>query len=121
MLHTDFDPQTRVLVATSSGTVSHRDYVDVYMPAVDAAVKEAGEIKLLHVFPPDFESFEPQAMWDDANLGLRHLREITRLGVVADVDWVRHAAAMMGFLMPAEVRTFRLKDRAAADEWLRNG
>ena len=35
MLHTDFDPQTRVLVATSSGTVSHRDYVEVYMPPVN--------------------------------------------------------------------------------------
>ena len=121
MLETEFDPKDRVLVATSSGTVTHQDYVDVFVPAVAAAVKEAGAIRLLHVFTSDFERFAPQAMWDDANLGLHHLKDITRLGIVADVDWVRHAAEMMGLLMPAEVRSFRLQDRAAADGWVRSG
>lgn len=118
MLTTEFDPMTGVLTATASGEVTHHDYADVFMPAVDDAVRQSGQIRLLYVFTSEFEGFSAQAMWDDSRLGMQHLQDFTKIAVVSDKGWVRNGVSMFGVFMPAEVKAFRLSEFEAARNWV---
>jgi SpoIIAA-like len=39
------------------------------------------------------------------------------MALVTDVDWMRHAANALAFLMPGEIEVFPLAERAAASAW----
>jgi hypothetical protein len=39
------------------------------------------------------------------------------MALVSDVDWVRHLAAVFGWMIPGEFEHFGLGERSAAIEW----
>jgi hypothetical protein len=53
----------------ASGRVSGSEYREVLLPAIrDAA--EGGEIRLMFALGPEFEEFEPGALWEDTKVGV---------------------------------------------------
>lgn len=117
MIHTEFDPETNLLVADGSGEIVHEDYDEVLSPAVDAAVRHSGKINFLYRIGPDFQGFGARAMWDDARLGVSHWRDFRRIAVVTDSDWLGGAVRAFMAMMPAEVRVFSLAEENAARAW----
>jgi hypothetical protein len=57
-------------------------------------------------------------MWEDLKVGVAHLSRWERIAVVTDVEWIRNAVRVFGFLMPAAVQVFPLSAEAAAREWI---
>lgn len=103
-----------------SGEVSRRDYDEMLVPALREAV-EAGGVRCLCQMGPDFEGYEASAVWEDmktgANLGIGHLSAWKRMALVTDVDWVRHLAALFGWMTPGELKVFAVSDLMEAKEW----
>jgi SpoIIAA-like len=104
------------------GSVTRDDYVDVLMPATKKAAEENGEIRLVFQAGPDFEHFTPGMMGADVTegltFGMKHWSAWKRMAVVTDVDWLRHAMSMFGWMTPGEARVYPLDELEQAKAWV---
>jgi hypothetical protein len=102
--------------------VTRDDYTDVLLPALDEAVKDKGEIRLLFQIGPDFERFTAGMMATDTTQGLgfgvKQWSAWKRMAVVTDVDWLRHTMQLLGWMTPGEARLFALSDLQEAKDWV---
>ena len=105
-----------------TGRLTRRDYTEVMLPILRAAVEREDKVRVLVVLDRDFDGLEPGALWEDlraaAELGIRHRSSWERIAVVTDTDWVRRATELLGWLSPGDIRVFPLADLEAAKSWL---
>ena len=118
MLELMRDLPDNIVGVVATGEVTAADYEAVLIPAVEAAIKAYGRIRVLYHVAPGFTGFTAGAMWDDATMGLSHFGSWEKAAVVTDVEWIRGATQAMGFLMPCPVRTFGDAALADAREWI---
>lgn len=111
----------RVVGLRGKGRVTGDDYEQVLMPRVDAVLKAHDKVRLLYVLGDDFDGYSGGAMWDDAKLGMEHLRKWERIAVVTDVDWVEHAVKAFGWMIPGKVKRFDDDELDDAREWITEG
>ena len=104
-----------VVGVEAHGKVTAEDYEQVLKPAVEAA---GSRVRLLYVLGHDFPDYTAGAAWEDAKLGLGHLRAWERIAIVGDADWLRHAIQVLGWIMPGEVKVFGTDELDSAREWV---
>jgi hypothetical protein len=107
-----------VVGVEAHGKVTAEEYEQVLVPAVEAARAKDGKVRLLYVLGHSLPDYTTGAAWEDAKLGLGHLGSWERIAIVGDADWLRHAIHGLGWLMPGEVKVFRLAELDAAREWV---
>jgi len=107
-----------VLAFTAKGTVTADDYESIIIPAVEKRFSRQGKVRFLYHLGDDFSGFEAAAMWDDAKLGLKHIRGWEKIAVVSDVEWIRAAVKVFGLMMPGHVRVFHDRELANATQWI---
>jgi hypothetical protein len=107
-----------VVGVSASGQIDAKDYETVLIPAIDSALQKYKRIRVLYQLTPEFEGFTTGAMWDDAKLGLSHLRAWERIAVVTDVHWVANATRIFAFLMPGLVKVYSIEDQSDAEKWI---
>ena len=110
-----------VLGFLCKGFVTRHDHDDVLAPAVEQALKTHDKLRLYYEISPEFTGIEPSATWEDFRVGMEHVLNWERIAVVTDVDWIGHTIRALGFMMPAAVRVFPLKESAEARRWLVSG
>ena len=101
-----------------AGVISARDYAETIVPAIEAKLARYPKLRLLYRIGPEFEAFTPGAVWSDALVGVKHLTGFSRVAVVSDVGWIRHAVRAFAPLMPAEVHVFGDDALAEAKAWV---
>ncbi len=109
-----------VIVVIAEGTITHDDYENFLIPEVNAAVKKHGKVNLLYWLGPKFDSFTFGAMWDDTQLGFKHLTDFAKIAIVSDSKLIRTSANLFTPLIPAEVMIYDNADIDAANNWIRN-
>lgn len=102
------------------GTLTSRDYQDVLMPLVAEKLKVHDKIKILVVLGEAFDGATASAMWDDTRLGLSHITAYSKLAVVSDIGWIRHAAKIFGPLIPGQLHVFENNRIEDAREWIKS-
>jgi hypothetical protein len=107
---------TGVIGFEAVGTVHSSDYEQVLIPAVDAATA-CGEIRFVYLLGDRFEGYSAGAAWEDAMLGIDHLRGWKRTALVSDADWVGHLVHTFGWMFPGRVRAFPTAELADAIAW----
>ena len=112
------DLPENVIGFEASGEVTADDYESVLVPAADKAIKEQGTVRLLYVLGPDVSGFTAGAMWEDSKVGLEHRKAWERFAMVTDMDWVRDAMKLFGWVVPGEVRVFGNDQLAEAKAWI---
>ena len=100
------------------GHVSKDDYETVLIPDINERLARHDKVRIYYETASDFCGVDPGAVWDDTKVGLSHFLSWKRLAVVTDVDWMRHAVKIFGFLMPAQLRTFPTAEADKAREWI---
>ena len=100
------------------GEVTGADYETVLIPAVEDALTRHRKIRCLYRLGAEFEKFDVKAMWDDARVGLQHLRAWERVAIVTDVGWIRGAMQALGFIIPGEFKVFVDAELDQARQWL---
>ncbi len=108
-----------VLGFVASGQVTAGDYETVLIPAIEAMITQHGTVRLIYQIGPAFSGFTAGAMWDDAKLGMAHLKVWERIAVVTDIDWIAGAVRLFGFAMPGAVKVFSNGQYDEAVEWVR--
>ena len=107
-----------VLAIEASGKVTGDDYEQVIIPAIETKLKQFDKISFLYYLGPDFDSFEGEALWDDAKTGLKHMTHLEKIAIVTDVDWIARATKTFGFMMPCEVKIYTNAQLAEAKTWV---
>ena len=107
-----------VIGIIASGEVTANDYETVLIPAIEAALKEHGGVRVLYQLGPDFTGFTSGAMWDDMRLGLAHLKAWEKLAIVTDLNWLTGATRLFGLVMPCPVKVFSNDEFAEAVNWI---
>lgn len=107
-----------VVAIACEGHVTRKDYEDVLVPAVIAALKGHDKIRLYYETTPQFAAIDAGAMWADFRVGVEHLTRWERIAVVTEVDWIRHTVYAFGFLFPGIVRVFTCGEASAARAWI---
>ncbi|MFZ5466473.1 MAG: STAS/SEC14 domain-containing protein [Pseudomonadota bacterium] len=103
---------------TASGPVSAEDYESVFIPTIEAAIKDHGKVRVIYHLGPGFTGFTAGALWDDVKVGLAHLRAWERIAMVTDIDWIRGAGSILQFVLPCEVKVFANAELAEAIKWV---
>jgi len=98
------------------GHLTKSDYDTVLIPDIEDRLQRHDRVRVYYEIAPD--SVDPGAMWEDTKLGFSHLRSWERFAVVTDVDWIKHAVKLFGFLMPGELRVFPAAEASIAREWI---
>jgi hypothetical protein len=105
-----------------SGHVSQDEYRSVLLPPLKECMDNGDKVRLAIVIDDNFDRFDAGALWEDMKFGfgsgLMHLSAWERMALVADADWVRHAIALFGWLVPGEVKVFPLDQLDTAKAWL---
>jgi SpoIIAA-like len=103
----------------ASGKLTAEDYRDVVLPVLQRAAA-AGEVRFVIVMP-EFHGMSGGALWQDLKVGVEHLRAWKRIALVTDIDWMRYATELFGWMTPGEVKVFRLEQRDEAIAWAAGG
>jgi stage II sporulation SpoAA-like protein len=111
------DMPTGVLGLEAVDDVEKEDYVDVILPAVEAAISEHGKVRVVYVLGPEFDDYEGEAVWEDLKLGARHPASFERIAVVSDARWAGPALKVFSVLWPGQARAFPLAQLEAAKRW----
>lgn len=107
-----------VVAVSCRGRVTRDDYERVLIPLVEKKLKVHEKLRLFYQAGPEFESIDPGAMLEDTRIGFAHLTRWERAAVVTDIEWLRLATKLFGFLMPCPVRCFGVAEEAKAREWI---
>lgn len=98
--------------------MTRQDYEAVLVPAVEAALKTNEKVRLYYETAADFGGIEAGAVLEETKVGLDHLGRWERIVLVSDVEWIRVAVEVFGFLLPGRLRVFKSSDAAAARAWI---
>ena len=101
--------------------IEKEDYENVFVPAVEAAIAEHGKVRLVYVLGHEFDEYEPEAVWEDVKLGVRHPSSFARMAVVTDARWAGPAIKIFSVLLPGKARAFALAELDAAKRWAADG
>jgi len=107
-----------VLGVRAVGHVSKDDYDQVFVPAVEKAAKEFGEINLIMLFETDVTNFTYGAWMQDAKMSLKNFGKWGKVAIVTDQKFIEKISPALGFLSPADVRGFPVSDVELAKAWV---
>ncbi len=89
-------------------------------PAIAEQLKSGKEIRIVEVIE-DYAGFGPGGLMEDLKLGLGtvlpHHSSFTRIAIVTDSDWITHTLHALAWIVPGEMRVFRLDEIDVAKQW----
>ena len=107
-----------VIGLIGKGRVTRNDYLEIVVPAIEAARKHHARLRLFYDLGEQFSEIDFGAEWEDLKLGIEHYFVWDRVAVVTDVAWIRHLVGALRFLMPAQMRVFANAQVAEARTWI---
>ena len=107
-----------VIAVACEGHVTRRDYEDVLIPAVEAALRRHEKLRIYYEVTPQFTGIDAGAVWEDFQLGMQHLSRWERMAAVTDVEWIRLAMNAFRFLLPGRLRVFPTSEAGEARRWI---
>ncbi len=105
-----------VLGFRADGQITASDYTDVLKPAIDAVLQRGADVRIVLEFG-EWSGMSGGAMWEDLKMGIERFTKWKRIALVTDIDWMRHATDLFGWMTPGDVKTFALAEHDAAVAW----
>jgi hypothetical protein len=99
-----------------TGHITAADYTDTLKPAVDDVLRRGDDVRIVIEFA-DWSGMTGGAMWEDLKMGIERFTKWERIALVTDIDWMRHATNVFGWMTPGDVKSFTLSERDAALDW----
>ena len=109
---------SNVVAVSVQDQVTGDDYDKVLTPLVVEKLKDNDKIRMLYHMGPEFTGFTAAALWDDAKLGVSHIRAFEKVAVVSDVPWVGNAAKIFGVFVPCPVKLYANEAMDEAKAWV---
>jgi hypothetical protein len=107
-----------VIAASCTKHLTKKDYEEVLIPAVDAALKKHDKVRLYYHIGPEFDGIDATAVFEDMKVGFSHLSHWERIAIVTDVEWIRLSIRAFAFLFPGEIKFFSDDEADQAKAWI---
>lgn len=107
-----------VVAVSVHGEVTRKDYDTVLVPAVEKALQVHEKVRLLYETAPDFDGYAADAAWEDLKVGMEHFSRWERVAVITDVEWIKLAMRLFGFILPGAMRVYPTEEAAKARLWI---
>ena len=107
-----------VISISAHGNVTHEDYAQVLIPAVDEKIKAHGKVRLLYHLGSDVTGCDIEAVWDDARTGVQHFTAFEKIAVVTDIAWIKAAVQTFGIFKTRPVKIFSNVEIVEATSWI---
>jgi hypothetical protein len=101
---------------TLAGRVSTEEF-DTLAQKLEAFIARHGKVRVLEIVR-DFEGMDAAAFWHDIKLSLRHLKDFSRIAIVANPDTHHLWSVLVAPFMSCEVEHFASGEEEAARAWL---
>lgn len=111
-------PDTNIIIVTAKDKITADDYENTLVPAIESTLEAHDKLRFLYVLGDDYNGFKGGAMWDDTKVGMKHLTDFEKIGVVSDKKSIRRSIKAFGFLMPGEVKLFKNDQLEEAEAWI---
>jgi len=108
----------KILAVKVTGKLTHKDYTQVCIPKLNAALKAHNKVRL-YVEMHDFAGWDWEAAWDDFKTGFGHRHDIEKLALVGEKAWQEWAVKIFGLMMSGEVQYFPQDQKEAAKAWVK--
>ena len=108
-----------IMAVKVSGKLTHQDYRDHFIPALEKAIIQHGTICLL-LEASDFHGWEWQAAFDDFKTGIKHRKDFAKIAIAGDQAWEENLVRFARFFVNAEVRYFDHSRLDEAKNWLQS-
>jgi hypothetical protein len=100
------------------GEVTAADYESVVFPALAAEFKNKRKFKVLLQLADNFEGFNFGALKDDMEVGLKYFANWEKIAFVSEKEWLNHTVKAFGFLIPAQLHSYKNDQIPDAIKWL---
>ncbi len=107
-----------VAAIRAEGIITREDYENTLIPLLEDKIKSQGKVKMLYWCGEEFKGFSAGAMWDDARFGLTHLRDLAKVAVVTDVEWLRMSMKMFVPLIGVPMQLYHNAEVEDAKAWI---
>ncbi len=94
-----------ILGFRAAGEITASDYTDVLKPAIDAVLRRGEDVRIVLVFD-DWSGMTGAAVWEDLKMGIERFTKWKRIALVTDIEWMRHATSLFGWMTPGDVKSF---------------
>src|ERR1700754_3156402 len=95
------------------------DEIREFKPVMEKLSK-TGDIRIVEVIASDYEGFGPGGLVEDLKMGFgalfQHHSAFKRIAVVSDKEWVAHTLHALAWLVPGELKLFKLDELDKAKE-----
>jgi hypothetical protein len=98
------------------GRVSTEEF-DAVSAKLEAFIERHGHVRVLEIIK-DFEGMDASAFWHDIKFSLRHLKDFSRVAIVANPDTHHLWSSLVAPFMRCEVEHFSPVEMDAARDWL---
>jgi len=105
----------------ATGAVTKDDFDNVVMPAVEALVKQTGELNYLFWVDTPLHNFTTGAWFQDAMIGLKKISKWKRAAIISDSEGVNTFTNLFGYVMPGEFKGFKPGELEKAIAWVSTG
>ena len=102
----------------AKGDVTPADCERTLLPLVANHAPSDRKGPMLLLFGRDFQDFTSDALAHSTEFAFKHWREVDRLAVVSDVEWVRKAIWLFAPFMRGNVRVFHDYELEQAKTWI---
>src|SRR3972149_1885971 len=99
-----------------SGRISVEEF-NAVAERLEAFMGRHGRIRVLEIVK-DFEGMDASAFWHDIKFSLRHLKDFSRVAIVANPDTHHLWSSLVAPFMAFEVEHFAPGEEEAARDWL---
>jgi hypothetical protein len=99
-----------------SGKLHDQDYQQ-FVPAVEAAIKTHGKVRLLAQFH-DFHGWDLHALWDDIKFSTQHCADVEKIALIGEAKWERWMAGVCKPFTLAKIKYFDSARVQEAWQWL---
>ena len=107
-----------ILWLRAAGKLTDRDYREVFVPRLEAVLRESGKVRVLFHLDPDFRGWTPGGLWQDLKLDLKHRGDFEKVALVGASVWADAIMKLFARFMSGEVRTFLREHLAEAWIWI---
>ena len=115
-LLSDFPPH--VAAYRAAGAVSKEEYEQVVMNRIDHVAKQYDRINFLVLLETSMTNYSITALLDYIKVSFEKYSKWNRMAIVSDERWLRIAYETLNYVVPGEIRTYRIAEFEAAKEWV---
>ncbi len=107
---------TNILEFAINGKVSAEEF-DAIVKKAELMIAQHGKIRVLEQIVA-FGGMPIAKYWEDIRFGFRHLKDITKMAIVTDKEWIETISKLFTGLYSGEIRFFELAQLDQARAWL---